>query len=130
MEPILLAQGTSPDTSGDIWQFNQYIFGQEGEGGLGLLFSGVRAAILQESFSSPGDFISAIYPILLTFGGLIFFIMLIWGAFQILMGGANPKSVEGGKKRVTYALVGLLLLFASFWIGEIVQAIFGLNIGF
>jgi hypothetical protein len=150
MERILLAQADSPDITGrgsfgsggagaadqgNIIKFNEYIFGyQESDGGgiFGTIFSSVRKMLADykiSGFETPGAFITSLFPILLSLGGLIFFVMLVIGSFQILMGGATPKSVEGGKKRITYALIGFLLLFASYWIGQIIQSVFGLNFG-
>lgn len=130
----LLAQGESA-APGNIWQFNQAIFGsQESQpsgpfGFLETIRSGIGAAFEQSKFATPGGIISAVLPILLTLGGLIFFVMLVIGSFEILLGAAEPKSVEQGKKRITAALIGFLLLFASYWIGQLIQRIFGLSFG-
>lgn len=81
-----------------------------------------------QAMSTPRGFISAIIPYMFTFGGLILFIMLIWGGFEMLTGAANPKSQEAGKQRITNALIGFILLFSSYWLAQIVQAIFGISI--
>lgn len=78
--------------------------------------------------TTPRGIIGEILPYLLTFGGLILFAMLLWGGFEMLSGAANPKSQEAGKQRVTTALIGFLLLFSSYWLAQIVQAIFGISI--
>lgn len=79
-------------------------------------------------FTEPRSIISAIIPYMFTFGGLILFIMLIWGGFEMLSGAANPKAQEAGKQRITNALIGFILLFSSYWIAQIVQAVFGISI--
>ena len=50
---------------------------------------------------------------LLTISVLIAGIMVIYGAFLILTGGASVDNVEKGKKTILYALIGLgiILLF-------------------
>ncbi len=79
-------------------------------------------------FSRPGGILSALLPWLFTFAGLILFIMLLWGGFEMLSGAATPKSQEAGKQRITAALTGFALLFMSYWFAQIIEYIFGLNI--
>lgn len=78
--------------------------------------------------TTPRGIISRLLPYLMTFGGLILFIMLIWGGFEMLTGAANPKSQEAGKQRITSAIIGFILLFSSYWLAQLVQAIFGISI--
>lgn len=101
-----------------IYQFNKSIWGGE---------VGEKRSFF--SFDSPGKFLTELYPWLLSLGGLILFVMLIWGAFEIMLGANDAKSAENGKKRITSALIGFGILFAAFWIGQIMQVIFGINIG-
>lgn len=60
--------------------------------------------------------------------GLILFVMLIWGGFEILAQSATKKSIDAGKQRITNALVGFFLLFASYWIAQLIEVIFGVTI--
>jgi hypothetical protein len=80
------------------------------------------------NLTTPGGILSALLRYLFVFAGLILLVMLIWGGFEILMGAAEPKSQEAGKQRITAALLGFLLLFASIWIAQIAEIIFGINI--
>ena len=77
---------------------------------------------------TPKGIIGKLLPYLLTFGGLILFVMIIWGGFEMLSGASDPKSQEAGKQRMTAAVIGFILLFASYWLAQIVQAVFGLSI--
>jgi len=54
--------------------------------------------------------------------------MIVAGGLQILAGASNGKSLDAGKQRVTMAILGFILLFASYWIAQILEAIFGLKI--
>lgn len=83
---------------------------------------------LNGNLSTPGGILSTLLPFLFAFGGIILFVMLVWGGFEILFGAAEPKSQEAGKQRITAALLGFLLLFASIWIAQIAEVIFGVNI--
>lgn len=85
-------------------------------------------AIKVVSFSRPAGVLNALIPYLFTFAGLILFVMLLWGGFEMLSGAATPQSQEAGKQRITAALTGFALLFMSYWFAQIVEYIFGLNI--
>lgn len=79
-------------------------------------------------FDTPGGFLSAALPYLFSLAGLILFIMILWGGFEMLYGAADTKAQEAGKQRITAALIGFTLLFVSYWIAQIVGYIFGVNI--
>ena len=81
-------------------------------------------------FSSPGALISALLPNLYILAGLILFILLLFGGFGIIMGaqGGNPEQAGKGKNAITAALLGFGLIFASYWIIQIIQWITGINI--
>ena len=89
---------------------------------------GVSGIINLFRFSKPGGILSALLPWLFTFAGLILFVMLLWGGFEMLSGAATPQSQQAGKQRITAALTGFALLFMSYWFAQIIEYIFGLNI--
>jgi hypothetical protein len=80
-------------------------------------------------FLTPGGIISTAMPYLFGLAGTILFVMIVWGGIEIMMGASSAKSAESGKNKITSAIIGFILLFASFWIGQIIQIIFGINIG-
>lgn len=79
--------------------------------------------------STPGGIISKalkffVFPI----AGLILFMVLILGGFQMLAGANNSKSLEEGKQRITAAIIGFILLFAAYWIAQLLEIILGIRI--
>jgi hypothetical protein len=80
-----------------------------------------------QQLSTPGGIISRFLVYAFPIAGLILFVMIIWGGFEILVGATDKKSIDTGKQRVTAALVGFILLFASYWIAQVVQVVFGLK---
>ncbi|MEP7167346.1 MAG: pilin [Candidatus Woesebacteria bacterium] len=103
------------------------------EGATPLLFSKLNAAIFGAAgpdvqLTTPRGIISKLLPYLFSFAGLILFIMILWGGFEMLTGAADPKSQQAGKERITAAIIGFLLLFSSFWLAQIVQKVFGISI--
>lgn len=82
-----------------------------------------------ESLSNPGTLISkAVNNFVFPIAGIILFLMLVFGGFQMLLGATNNKSLEEGKQRVTSAIIGFIILFASYWIVQLIELIFGFSI--
>ncbi len=75
------------------------------------------AAVINEA-------LNLIFPL----AGLILFVMIVWGGFEMLTGAANKKSLDAGKQRIQAALIGFLLLFSSYWIIQIVESVTGVTI--
>lgn len=78
--------------------------------------------------STPGGIVTRFLVFAFPIAGLILFVMLSWAGFEILTGASNQKSLDAGKQRATAAIVGFLLLFASYWLMQIVEVIFGISI--
>lgn len=77
---------------------------------------------------SLGSIINAFLPALMTIAGLILFSMLVMGGFTMLAGAADKESQEKGKKMITSALAGFFIIFLAYWIAQILQVIFKVNI--
>lgn len=82
-----------------------------------------------EDLSTPGKIISrALKGFIFPIAGIILFISLLLGGFQMLSGAANSKSLDEGKQKITSAIIGFILLFASYWIVQLLELIFGIRI--
>ncbi len=117
-------------------ELNRSIWGDEAPGWTYILPSGVREQVgiyLKDArikgFETPGSFISTLFPLLFTIGGLILFVMLVWGSLEVFFAAGSAKLADSGKKRITSALIGFILLFSAFWIGQIISTIFGIDFG-
>lgn len=78
--------------------------------------------------SNVGTIIGLVLPTVLTLAGLILFGMLIGGGFTMLAGAADKESQEKGKKMITSAITGFVIIFLAYWIAQILQIIFKINI--
>lgn len=65
---------------------------------------------------------------LFVFGSLAFFFMFIWGAVTWILSGGDKAGVESAKGKITNAIVGMILLIASFAIVKLIETFFGINI--
>jgi len=55
---------------------------------------------------------------------------LIFGGFSYIVsaGSGDAKQLEKGKKAITSALIGLVLIFCSFWIIQLLEIVLGIKI--
>ena len=53
-------------------------------------------------------------------GGLIAFLLMVFGGLQIIFSGGNPERVKAGKEIITAAIGGLLLIIFSVFILRII----------
>lgn len=83
---------------------------------------------LAETFVSPAALVNRVLIFLFPLAGLILFVMLVWGGLSILVNAHSSSALKAGRERITAALLGFFILFASFWIIQIVEFVFGLSI--
>lgn len=77
--------------------------------------------------TSIADLIGRLIPFFILFAGIGMLLMLIFGGFQLLMGGSDPKQIEMGKKRITYSIIGFIVIFLAYWFVQAAALIFGLT---
>lgn len=63
-----------------------------------------------------GEYIKAIYLYLVGIAGLIAILVLIHAGFEWMASGGNATAVEGAKKKILNASIGLVILFGSYTI--------------
>ena len=63
----------------------------------------------------------------LIFAGIVAIFLVIYAGFKYLNSSGDPKQAETARKTLLYAIVGLLLVFMSFFIVRAIGEIAGLN---
>lgn len=66
--------------------------------------------------------VTLIFPI----AGAILLAMLMFGGFEYITSFGDPKKAELARTRITNALIGIVIIFASYWIVQLVDYIFHL----
>lgn len=74
-----------------------------------------------------GSIITVLLKYLYPIAGFILFVYIIIAGFQWLSSAGDPKKIESARQRLTYAILGFILLIASPWVARIVQLIFSPN---
>jgi len=64
---------------------------------------------------------------ILTIAGIILLLYLIYGGFQFLTSGGDPKKAQEAQSKITQAIIGFVIIFAAYWIVQIVANVLGLE---
>jgi hypothetical protein len=75
-----------------------------------------------ESVASPnvagksiGGVISLLVPYIFTIAGILMFLYLLYGGYQYMASGNDPKLTMQARMNITYAIAGFLVIFSSYW---------------
>lgn len=72
-----------------------------------------------------GAIISEALKYIFAFAGIGLLMMIISSGFAMMMSSGDAKKLEGAKSRLTNAIIGFLIIFASFWIVQLAGRILG-----
>jgi hypothetical protein len=86
----------------------------------GIPGSGPNATPLQ-------SIISNIITLLYTIGGIGVLVMFIWGTIEWIISGGAKDKIDAARKRITNAVIGLVLMALAFFIIRVVGQIVGFN---
>ncbi|MFZ5534640.1 MAG: hypothetical protein ACOY3M_00620 [Patescibacteria group bacterium] len=75
-----------------------------------------------------GMLITAIVKNAFVLAGIISFILLIFGGFNVIVAAGDAKKAQQGKTAITGAVTGLLVVLGSFWLVQIIEVITGLKL--
>lgn len=81
-------------------------------------------------FGTLGELLSVLLPNLYILAGVLLFVLLIFGGLAVISGGQQGDSRKTGEgaTAVTAALIGFLIIFASYWIIQIIETVTGFKI--
>ena len=77
---------------------------------------------------TPTGLVQALINITLVGAGLIAFFWLLYGGVQWILAGGDKEGTEKARKRITAALIGLVIVFSVFAFTTILSAFFGVNL--
>ncbi len=79
-------------------------------------------------FNSLGELVSQpVTQYVFAAAGIGLLLMLIRAGFSFLTSAGDAKKLEQGKQQLTYALMGFIVVFAAYWIVQILGKIFGIT---
>lgn len=90
----------------------------------------VGTDVFKTPFQDFGSLVSVIISNLYIIAGVVLLFLVIFGGFGIISGagaGDQQKTAQG-KQALTSAVIGFLIIFASYWIIQLIEIITGLSI--
>lgn len=97
---------------------------------IGEAFKLTEEVGIGERFGTLGGFISVLLPNVYVLAGILLFVLLIAGGYGIIMGAGSGDSGQVGKgqKALTAAIIGFVIVFASWWIIQVIEVVTGMKI--
>lgn len=74
---------------------------------------------------TPSALVKAGINLVLVLAGLVAFLFLLWGGLQWILAGGDKEGTEKARKRITAALIGLVIVFAAYAIIQLISAFLG-----
>ncbi len=70
------------------------------------------------------EIVSGFLNVAFYMAGFLMLYWLVWGIFQYIFAGGNKDGLSKARSRITWAIVGFLIIVVSFALKEYVQTIF------
>lgn len=74
------------------------------------------------------NIVNTVLPYIYVIAGLILFAYIVMGGYELLLSGGDPEKTKSGGKKITSAIVGFVILFAAFWITQLIELLLGIKI--
>ena len=74
-----------------------------------------------------GSIISALLPYIFGIAGFLILIYIVLGGYQVLISQGDPKLIAAGQEKITYAIVGFIVMFSAFWIVQLAGRILNIE---
>lgn len=74
-----------------------------------------------------GGIITILLPYIFVIAGFVMLGFFIFGGYEILTGGGDPKKIASGRQKIVYAIAGFLIVFASYFIIQIVGRVLNIK---
>jgi len=74
-----------------------------------------------------GDVISALLPYIFGIAGFLILLYTVMGGYQIMNSRGDPKAMAQGRDKLTYAVVGFVIMAVSYWILQLVGQILNIQ---
>jgi hypothetical protein len=78
----------------------------------------------------PSDYVITATTTLLGLAGVLGFIYLLWGGVQWITAGSDKDALDKARKKITTALIGLIITFSVFAIMHIIRILFNTSPSF
>ena len=98
--------------------------GPPGTTGVGITVTGPLVGI-----NNLTDLVGLIISFVVPLAGVIMFLVILWGGFDLVNSQGNPEKVQSGQQKMTAGVVGFVLLVLSYFAAKLIGYIFGVGDG-
>ncbi|MGB6882370.1 MAG: hypothetical protein WBD86_03700 [Microgenomates group bacterium] len=97
---------------------------------IGETFFGPESNSNLRELEGIGSLVSSIISIAIAVAGIILLFFFVFGGISMIAGAGrdNPEQAAKGKQAVTSALIGFVIVFAAYWIVQLIEILTGINI--
>lgn len=75
-----------------------------------------------------GEIMTKLLPYIFVAAGLSMFVMLIVGGFELMVSGGEPGKIKAAQGKLTGGVVGFLIVVFAYFIAQVMETVFGINI--
>lgn len=74
-----------------------------------------------KNFTNLASLINNSLTYLFAIAGILLLLYLIWGGFDYLTSMGDPKKAEAANKKLSSAIIGIIIIFISYWIVQLAE---------
>jgi hypothetical protein len=78
-------------------------------------------------FTDIGDILNDAVPLVFAIAGIGMLLMILSAGFTLMTSAGDAKKMQAGTQRLTFAVVGFLIIFAAYWGVQLVGKMFGIT---
>lgn len=75
----------------------------------------------------PFQFVGVALPYLYGIAGIILLLNIISSGLKMMTSAGEPKALGAAQAKLTTSAIGILILFVSFWVVQIIMTFLGIN---
>ena len=97
---------------------------------IGGKFFGENSSAPLTKIEDIGSLVSIIINAAFILAGIILFFFFIFGGISIMAGAGkdNPEQAAKGKQAISSAVLGFIVVFAAYWIVQLIEVVTGIAI--
>lgn len=70
-----------------------------------------------------GSIVSGLLTYIFPIAGFLLLLYLIFGGYQFMLSRGDPKALQDAKAKITYALIGFIIIFVAYWLMQLIARI-------
>lgn len=79
------------------------------------------------AFNSVADILEKAIPLVFSIAGIGLLLMILSAGFTLMTSAGDAKKLQAGTQRLTFAIVGFLIVFVAFWAVQLIGRMFGIE---